>query len=145
MPGRAGTRRIGDVEGVRQSTGNWQRDPNMKWNRRIIIRQQQHSNIKQNLNKRRVLGEYELQLYDEESSKKPEPVKSPEQQQHEAERKTRKKQKKQTHSYSTRSVRDSRRGGYEGQEFEVCFLTFFFLVDLNSKQNIQFRLLFLML
>ncbi|XP_042863346.1 bromodomain and WD repeat-containing protein 3-like isoform X2 [Penaeus japonicus] len=115
---RAGTRRIGDVEGVRQSTGNWQRDPNMKWNRRIIIRQQQHSNIKQNLNKRRVLGEYELQLYDEESSKKPEPVKSPEQQQHEAERKTRKKQKKQTHSYSTRSVRDSRRGGYEGQEFE---------------------------
>lgn len=125
MPGRAGTRRIGDVEGVRQSTGNWQRDPNMKWNRRIIIRQQQHSNIKQNLNKRRVLGEYELQLYDEESSKKPEPVKSPEQQQHEAERKTRKKQKKQTHSYSTRSVRDSRRGGYEGQEFEVCFLTFF--------------------
>nr|XP_027220954.1 bromodomain and WD repeat-containing protein 3-like [Penaeus vannamei] len=115
---RAGTRRVGDVEGVRQSTGNWQRDPNMKWNRRIIIRQQQHSNIKQNLNNRRILGEYELHLYDEESRKKPEPVKSPEQQQHEAERKTRKKQKKQTHSYSTRSVRESRRGPYEGQEFE---------------------------
>lgn len=108
--GRVGARRVGDVEGVRQSTGNWQRDPNMKWNRRIIIRQQQHSNIKQNLYTRRILGEHELEVYDEESRKKPEPVKSPVQQQHEAERKTRKKQKKQTHSYSTRSVRD---------EFEV--------------------------
>lgn len=30
-------RRNGDVEGVRQSTGNWHKDPNAKWNRRMLL------------------------------------------------------------------------------------------------------------
>ncbi|KAK7075021.1 Bromodomain and WD repeat-containing protein 3 [Halocaridina rubra] len=111
---RVGARRVGDVEGVRQSTGNWQRDPNMKWNRRIIVRRQQ-SCLLQSLERRKILGEMELQTYDEESRKKPELVRSPEPPPQEPDKKTRKKQKK-TPAYVTRSVRDSRRNSFEGPE-----------------------------
>nr|XP_053636652.1 bromodomain and WD repeat-containing protein 3-like [Cherax quadricarinatus] len=116
--GRVGARRVGDVEGVRQSTGNWQRDPNIKWNRRVIVKRQRFSDIKQSIERRRRLGEIELQLYEEESKKKPEPMRSPVQPHHESEKKIRKKQKKQTHSYSTRSVRDTERGPYDHQDSE---------------------------
>ncbi|KAK8727619.1 hypothetical protein OTU49_009654, partial [Cherax quadricarinatus] len=115
---RVGARRVGDVEGVRQSTGNWQRDPNIKWNRRVIVKRQRFSDIKQSIERRRRLGEIELQLYEEESKKKPEPMRSPVQPHHESEKKIRKKQKKQTHSYSTRSVRDTERGPYDHQDSE---------------------------
>lgn len=118
LTGRVGARRVGDVEGVRQSTGNWQRDPNMKWKRRFIIKRCKPSDVKQSLETRRIYGNLELQIYDEESKKKPEPVRSPQQQHHASEKKAHKKQKKQTqHSYSTRSARD---------DFEVryCFLSF---------------------
>lgn len=36
--GRAGLRREGDVEGVRQSSGNWQRDNTTPWNKPILVR-----------------------------------------------------------------------------------------------------------
>lgn len=35
---RVGIRRNGDVEGVRQSSGNWQRDNNVNWNRGTLIK-----------------------------------------------------------------------------------------------------------
>lgn len=35
---RAGLRREGNVEGVRQSSGNWQRDNNTPWNKPILAR-----------------------------------------------------------------------------------------------------------
>lgn len=35
---RAGLRREGNVEGVRQSSGNWQRDSNTPWNKFILAR-----------------------------------------------------------------------------------------------------------
>jgi len=35
---RAGLRREGNVEGVRQSSGNWQRDNAMAWNKPILAR-----------------------------------------------------------------------------------------------------------
>lgn len=35
---RPGLRRIGDVEGVRQSRGNWQRDNTTPWNKPILAR-----------------------------------------------------------------------------------------------------------
>ncbi|XP_068220556.1 bromodomain and WD repeat-containing protein 3 isoform X2 [Palaemon carinicauda] len=114
---RVGARRVGDVEGVRQSTGNWQRDPNIKWNRRVIVRRQRNAMLIQSLERRKILGELELQIYDEESRKKPEPVRLPEEPPQEPERKTRKKQKK-TPAYVTRSVRDSRRNSYDGNEAE---------------------------
>lgn len=114
---RVGARRVGDVEGVRQSTGNWQRDPNMKWKRRTIVPRLNRSDLERSVETRIVLGEMELQEFDEESQKKPEPVRSPQNHHHhhhEANKKSKKKQKKQTHSYSTRSVREP--------EFEVSMI-----------------------
>jgi len=35
---RAGLRREGNVEGVRQSSGNWQRDSTTPWNKPILAR-----------------------------------------------------------------------------------------------------------
>lgn len=35
---RPGLRRAGDVEGVRQSSGNWQRDNTTPWNKPILAR-----------------------------------------------------------------------------------------------------------
>lgn len=35
---RSGLRRVGDVEGVRQSSGNWQRDNTTPWNKPILAR-----------------------------------------------------------------------------------------------------------
>lgn len=35
---RPGLRRVGDVEGVRQSSGNWQRDNSTPWNKPILAR-----------------------------------------------------------------------------------------------------------
>lgn len=34
---RLGLRRVGDVEGVRQSSGNWQRDNTTPWNKPILV------------------------------------------------------------------------------------------------------------
>ena len=36
--GRSGLRRVGDVVGVRQSSGNWQRDNTTPWNKPILAR-----------------------------------------------------------------------------------------------------------
>jgi bromodomain and WD repeat domain-containing protein 1/3 len=35
---RPGLRRVGDVEGVRQSSGNWQRDNTTPWNKPMLAR-----------------------------------------------------------------------------------------------------------
>lgn len=35
---RPGLRRAGDVEGVRQSSGNWQRDNTTPWNKPILVK-----------------------------------------------------------------------------------------------------------
>lgn len=35
---RTGMRRNGDVEGVRQTSGNWQRDVNYKWFRKLLVK-----------------------------------------------------------------------------------------------------------
>ena len=35
---RAGPRRVGDIVGVRQSSGNWQRDNTTPWNKPILVR-----------------------------------------------------------------------------------------------------------
>lgn len=34
-----------DVEGVRQSSGNWQREQNFKWIRRIFVQPMQYSRL----------------------------------------------------------------------------------------------------
>ncbi|XP_063869262.1 PH-interacting protein-like isoform X2 [Scylla paramamosain] len=118
---RVGARRVGDVEGVRQSTGNWQRDPNMKWKRRVIVRRLKTSEIKQSVETRMAIGEMEMQTFMEESKKKPEPVRSPQMHHHHGQadrkkKKQKKQQQQQTHSYSTRSVREAGQGTFDGHD-----------------------------
>ncbi|XP_045122866.1 bromodomain and WD repeat-containing protein 3-like isoform X2 [Portunus trituberculatus] len=118
---RVGARRVGDVEGVRQSTGNWQRDPNMKWKKRVIVRCLKISEIKQSVETRMAIGEMEMQTFMEESKKKPEPVRSPQMHHHhhgqaDRKKKKQKKQQQQTHSYSTRSVREAGQGTFVGHD-----------------------------
>lgn len=126
VAGRVGARRVGDVEGVRQSTGNWQRDPNMKWKRRVIVRRLKPSEIKQSVEARTVMGEMEMQLFMEESKKKPEPIRSPQMHHHhhhhgQADRKKKKQKKQQqTHSYSTRSVREMESFDRHDSEVSLC-------------------------
>ena len=42
---RVALRRQGDVEGVRQSSGNWHHENNFKWIRRIYVRPMQYSRL----------------------------------------------------------------------------------------------------
>jgi hypothetical protein len=43
---RSGNRRMRDNEGIRQSTGDWQSDPNMKWKRHVLVRPLKDTRLK---------------------------------------------------------------------------------------------------
>lgn len=40
-----GMRRTGDIEGVRQSSGNWQRGDNISWTKRLICEPLEKSKV----------------------------------------------------------------------------------------------------
>ncbi|CAD7093518.1 unnamed protein product [Hermetia illucens] len=69
--GRVGPRRNGDVEGVRQSSGNWQRESTFKWIRRIFVRPMKYAHL-QNL-KQTVYGagQEEQEIYRREMRRRP--------------------------------------------------------------------------
>ncbi|KAB7498071.1 Bromodomain and WD repeat-containing protein 3, partial [Armadillidium nasatum] len=69
--GRVGSRREGDIEGVRQSTGNWQRDPHMKWKRQMFVSRLSISALEQSKQFRLTNKDLELALYNEEIKKGP--------------------------------------------------------------------------
>lgn len=64
--------RPGDVEGVRHSSGNWQRDgSNIKWVRRMYVKPMQHSRLvmlKQTVNS---AGQSEMEFYRREMRRRP--------------------------------------------------------------------------
>lgn len=47
--GNRGLRRDGDVEGVRQSSGNWQRDNTTPWNKPILVKPLHSAIVEQNM------------------------------------------------------------------------------------------------
>ncbi|XP_055848126.1 bromodomain and WD repeat-containing protein 3 [Episyrphus balteatus] len=64
-------RRTGDVEGVRQSVGNWQRETNFKFIRRIYVRPMKYSQM-QNLRQTvYAAGQYEMDQYKREMRRRP--------------------------------------------------------------------------
>lgn len=67
----SGPRRSGDVEGVRQSMGNWQLETNFKWFRRTYLKSMSHSRL-QNL-KQTVFtaGLQEMEIYKREMRRRP--------------------------------------------------------------------------
>ncbi|XP_054271446.1 bromodomain and WD repeat-containing protein 3-like isoform X1 [Macrosteles quadrilineatus] len=98
---RTGARREGDVEGVRQSRGNWQRDE-IRWTQKVMVKPLDLASLNTARAKIDFLGELELEDYERESLKPIEevpqvPVPKP----------TEKKlMKKRPHAYRTRAVRE---------------------------------------
>ncbi|XP_046404459.1 bromodomain and WD repeat-containing protein 3-like isoform X2 [Ischnura elegans] len=71
--GRIGPRRSGDVEGVRQSSGNWQRgDTPIVWSKRTLVPPLSSNGIKSIHNKYMALSELELEHYNQEMNRSPE-------------------------------------------------------------------------
>ncbi|KAJ6635022.1 Bromodomain and WD repeat-containing protein 1 [Pseudolycoriella hygida] len=64
-------RRSGEVEGVRQSSGNWQRDANLKWIRRIYVRPMRYSRLQALRQKAYHAGLQEQETYRREMRRRP--------------------------------------------------------------------------
>lgn len=65
-------RRVGDVEGVRQSVGNWQRGiSNFKWLRRSYVRPMQHSRLVAFKQAVYGAGQIEMEIYRREMRRRP--------------------------------------------------------------------------
>ena len=123
--GRVGMRRSGDVEGVRQSHGDWQSrvSPSqgdlLAWSRRVVIRPTDPAVLQSSEWKRLALSEMELARYRQERKRRPLPSSSSNNVDKTARRDRR---KMQGHGYKTRSTgedRTVRRRAYES-DFEVC-------------------------
>ncbi|XP_071444927.1 bromodomain and WD repeat-containing protein 3 isoform X2 [Hetaerina americana] len=71
--GRIGPRRSGDVEGVRQSSGNWQRgDTPVLWTKRTLVPPLSSNGIKSIQEKYIALSDLELEHYNTEMTRSPE-------------------------------------------------------------------------
>ncbi|KAF2360852.1 Bromodomain, partial [Trinorchestia longiramus] len=70
---RGGARLVGDVEGVRHSTGNWQRESQeVKWApRRVLVRSLSPSTLNVSRERRRCRADQEEESYMREASKEP--------------------------------------------------------------------------
>lgn len=67
-----GLRRSGDVEGVRQSSGNWQRDtPGYKWIRRIYVKPMKYAVLQTLKQKVFAAGQEEQDIYRREMRRRP--------------------------------------------------------------------------
>ncbi|XP_055716898.1 PH-interacting protein isoform X3 [Phlebotomus papatasi] len=68
---RVGLRRTGDVEGVRQSSGNWQRDGAFKFMSRFYIRPMKYSQLQTLKQAVHTAGLQELEMYRREMRRRP--------------------------------------------------------------------------
>ncbi|XP_055677242.1 PH-interacting protein [Lutzomyia longipalpis] len=68
---RVGLRRSGDVEGVRQSSGNWQRDGAFKFMSRLYIRPMKYSQLQTLRQGIHTAGLQELEIYRREMRRRP--------------------------------------------------------------------------
>lgn len=68
---RVGMRRSGDVEGVRQSSGNWQRDSNISWCKRTLVRSLDAAMLRNMRQRLMALGSLEMETYRREQRRRP--------------------------------------------------------------------------
>ncbi|KAK7871917.1 hypothetical protein R5R35_009722 [Gryllus longicercus] len=68
---RVGMRRTGDVEGVRQSSGNWQRDSSYIWKQRMLTRPADPGSLHAALMKVDSISNEELTMYRREQHRRP--------------------------------------------------------------------------
>ncbi|XP_031827305.1 bromodomain and WD repeat-containing protein isoform X3 [Nomia melanderi] len=71
---RSGLRRVGDVEGVRQSSGNWQRDNTTPWNKPILARPMNPAIRETQYRAINAMADMELENWRREMRRRPQPV-----------------------------------------------------------------------
>ncbi|KAH0540030.1 hypothetical protein KQX54_011392, partial [Cotesia glomerata] len=105
---RLGLRRVGDVEGVRQSSGNWQRDNTTPWNKPILVPPIHEAIQQTQLEKLYSMVDMEIEIWKREMKKRPlPPVKLVEASDHANNYLTNRKRKNGVrHGYRTRAARD---------------------------------------
>ncbi|CAG5100564.1 Similar to Brwd3: Bromodomain and WD repeat-containing protein 3 (Mus musculus) [Cotesia congregata] len=105
---RLGLRRVGDVEGVRQSSGNWQRDNTTPWNKPILVPPIHEAIQQTQLEKLYSMADMEIEIWKREMKKRPlPPVKLVEASDHANNYLTNRKRKNGVrHGYRTRAARD---------------------------------------
>ncbi|KAL2733024.1 PH-interacting protein [Vespula maculifrons] len=114
---RPGLRRAGDVEGVRQSSGNWQRDNTTPWNKPILARPMNQATRETQFNSLRAMADMELENWRREMRSRPQPALNTAAVQDSIGNKVanRKRNRGARHGYRTRAARDEER---DDEEFE---------------------------
>ncbi|KAK0089616.1 hypothetical protein PV325_006326 [Microctonus aethiopoides] len=108
---RPGLRRVGDVEGVRQSSGNWQRDNTTPWNKPILARPMNPALRATQMAYLNSMAQMELESWRREMKKRPQPIANLEVTQGNTNNRmvNRRKNRGIRHGYRTRAARDEAR------------------------------------
>ncbi|XP_053988016.1 PH-interacting protein [Hylaeus volcanicus] len=113
---RSGLRRAGDVEGVRQSSGNWQRDNTTPWNKPILARPLNPAVRETQFRALHAAAEMELENWRREMRRRPQPIDTANIEGNISSRLTnRKRNRTARHGYRTRAARGEEQ---EDEEFE---------------------------
>ncbi|KAG7201707.1 hypothetical protein KM043_004433 [Ampulex compressa] len=114
---RPGLRRVGDVEGVRQSSGNWQRDNTTPWNKPILARPMNPAVRETQYTALHAMAEMELENWRREMKRRPQPVSNATTDQGNIGSRlaNRKRNRATRHGYRTRATRGEEQ---EEEEFE---------------------------
>ncbi|KZC10837.1 PH-interacting protein, partial [Dufourea novaeangliae] len=114
---RSGLRRVGDVEGVRQSSGNWQRDNTTPWNKPILARPMNPAVRETQYRAIHAMAEMELDSWRREMRRRPQPVSSTANTEGNIGSRlaNRKRNRTARHGYRTRATRGEE---HEDEEFE---------------------------
>ncbi|XP_011162535.1 PH-interacting protein isoform X2 [Solenopsis invicta] len=113
---RAGLRREGNVEGVRQSSGNWQRESTTPWNKPMLVRPMNPAIKRTQLAQIKATSDMELENWRREMRRRPQPTSSTATNQGNTGNKLVNRKRKITrHGYRTRATRDEEE---EDDDFE---------------------------
>ncbi|XP_076177700.1 bromodomain and WD repeat-containing protein [Ptiloglossa arizonensis] len=114
---RSGLRRAGDVEGVRQSSGNWQRDNTTPWNKPILARSMNPAVRETQFKALHATAEMELENWRREMRRRPQPVSTTANAEGNISSRltNRKRNRTARHGYRTRAARGEEQ---EDEEFE---------------------------
>ncbi|XP_024885471.1 PH-interacting protein isoform X2 [Temnothorax curvispinosus] len=105
---RAGLRREGNVEGVRQSSGNWQRDNTTPWNKPMLARPINPAVMETQLKMIQAMADNEIETWRQEMRRRPQPTSSTATDQGNIGNKliNRKRNRTTRHGYRTRATRE---------------------------------------
>ncbi|KAL0133738.1 hypothetical protein PUN28_001006 [Cardiocondyla obscurior] len=115
---RAGLRREGNVEGVRQSSGNWQRDNTTPWNKPMLARPMNPAVKETQLKMIQAMADMELENWRREMKRRPQPTSSTATNEGNIGNKfaNRKRNRTARHGYRTRATREEEEE--EEEDFE---------------------------